>query len=165
MVSELIETLASYVPALITRRLAVNPTPITTPTAETLPAAVLFADISGFTALTEHLVQKGPAGAEELTQYLNTYFGQLIDLIDAYGGDIVKFAGDALIALWPAFDAGGNYDAAFLPEALQQAAQCSLMIQQQLNAYEVAASLRLSLKLALGAGEVLTMHLGGVYGR
>lgn len=163
--SNLIETLASYVPALITRRLADNPTPITTPTSEICPAAVLFADISGFTALTEHLAQKGPAGAEELTQHLNTYFGQLIDLIAAYGGDIVKFAGDALIALWPAFDESGSYDPAYLPAALQQAARCSLTIQQQLNAYEVAAGVQLSLKLTLGAGEVLTMHLGGVYGR
>ncbi|NJN99446.1 MAG: adenylate/guanylate cyclase domain-containing protein [Anaerolineales bacterium] len=163
--SDLIETLASYVPTLITRRLAVDPAPITAPTSETLPAAVLFADISGFTALTEHLAQKGPAGAEELTQHLNTYFGQLIDLIVLYGGDIVKFAGDALIALWPAFDGTGNYDPAFLPTALQQAARCSLEIQRQLNAYRVAADVSLSLKLTLGAGEVLTMHLGGVYGR
>ncbi|MBE7555372.1 MAG: AAA family ATPase [Anaerolineales bacterium] len=163
--TELIETLASYVPALITRRLAVNPTPIDSPTAETFPAAVLFADISGFTALTEHLAQKGPAGAEELTQHLNTYFGQLIDLITAYGGDIVKFAGDALIALWPAFNETGHYDPACLPAAVEQAAQCSLAVQQRLNAYEVAAGVRLSLKLALGVGDVLTMHLGGVYGR
>ncbi|MCL4296074.1 MAG: AAA family ATPase [Anaerolineae bacterium] len=165
MVTELIETLASYVPALITRRLAANPTPIDSPTAETFPAAVLFADISGFTALTEHLAQKGPAGAEELTQHLNTYFGQLIDLITTYGGDIVKFAGDALIALWPAFNETGRYDPACLPAAVEQAAQCSLVVQQRLNAYEVAAGVRLSLKLALGAGDVLTMHLGGVYGR
>ncbi|HXV98365.1 MAG TPA: adenylate/guanylate cyclase domain-containing protein, partial [Anaerolineae bacterium] len=100
MVSDLIETLASYVPTFITRRLAANPTPLTTPTAQSFPAAVLFADISGFTALTEHLAQKGPAGTEELTQHLNTYFGQLIELITTHGGDIVKFAGDALIALW-----------------------------------------------------------------
>jgi class 3 adenylate cyclase/tetratricopeptide (TPR) repeat protein len=164
-VSDLIETLASYVPTLITRRLAVDPAPITAPTSETLPAAVLFADISGFTALTEHLAQKGPAGAEELTQHLNTYFGQLIDLIALYGGDIVKFAGDALIALWPALDGSGNYDPAFLPAALQQAARCSLEVQRQLNAYQVAADVSLSLKLTLGAGEVLTMLLGGVYGR
>ena len=165
MVSDLIETLASYVPTFITRRLAINPISLTTPTAQSFPAAVLFADISGFTALTEHLAQKGPAGAEELTQHLNTYFGQLIDLITTYGGDIVKFAGDALIALWPILDNTGQPDPAFLSTVIQQAAQCSLMVQQRLNAYEVAAGVQLSLKLTLGAGEVLTMQLGGVYGR
>jgi class 3 adenylate cyclase len=62
---------------------------------ERFPAAVLFADISGFTALTEHLAQQGPAGAEILTRELNTYFGRLIDLITIHGGDVIKFAGDA----------------------------------------------------------------------
>ena len=35
-----------------------------------------------------------------------------------------------------------------------------MVIQEHLNAYEVAEDVYLSLKLALGAGEVLTMHLG-----
>jgi class 3 adenylate cyclase len=63
MVSDFLETLASYVPTFITRRLAINPIPLT-PVAQSFPAAVLFADISGFTALTEHLAQKGPAGVK-----------------------------------------------------------------------------------------------------
>ena len=100
--SDLIETLTSYVPTLVARRLATDPTPPTQAEAESLPAAVLFADISGFTALTERLAQRGPAGIEELTHLLNEYFGQLIDLINIYGGDVFKFAGDALLALWPA---------------------------------------------------------------
>ena len=32
--------------------------------------------------------------------HLNTYFGKLITCIHEYGGDIVAFAGDALIAMW-----------------------------------------------------------------
>ncbi len=161
----LIETLASYVPALITRRLTTHPTPITEPSSEHFPAAILFADISGFTALTEHLAQKGPVGAEELTQHLNTYFGQLIELITAHGGDIVKFAGDALIAIWPIFTPAAQNPSELFSAAVYRAAQCSLAVQQRLNAYEVAAGVQLSLKLALGAGEILTMHLGGVFRR
>src|SRR5262245_8935527 len=99
--SALIKSLASYVPGLIVHRLAANPTPITAPFSEHFHAAVLFADISGFTALTEHLAQQGPAGAEILTRELNTYFGRLIDLIATHGGDVIKFAGDALTAVWP----------------------------------------------------------------
>jgi len=160
-VSELIETLTSYVPALITRRLALDPKPIETPLSQRFPAAVLFADISGFTALTERLARRGPAGAEELTQLLNAYFSQLINHINTYGGDVVKFAGDALIALWPVTNADGQPAAGQLPLMTRRAAQCSLEIQQHLNDYPVAEDVRLSLKLALGAGEVLTMHLGG----
>ena len=64
-------------------------------------SAVLFADISGFTALSERLAAKGADGVEELTQILNAYFGRLIEVIVDHGGDVVKFAGDALLAFWP----------------------------------------------------------------
>lgn len=159
--SELIQTMASYVPALIARRLALDSTPIDAPLAERFPAAVLFADISGFTALTERLAQRGPAGAEELTQLLNAYFSRLINYINSYGGDVVKFAGDALIALWPATNSAGQPDPAQLSLVTRLAAQCSLEIQKTLNNYPAAEDVQLSLKLALGAGQVLTMHLGG----
>ncbi len=159
MAEELIGTLASYVPTFIKRKLAQNPAPITAPTSEQFPAAVLFADISGFTALTERLAQRGPAGAEELTSALNMYFGRLIDLITRHGGDIAKFAGDALIALWPV-EAGGS-----LAKVTHRAAQCGLAVQQQLNALPVADGIQLSLKLALGAGQTQTTRLGGVFNR
>ncbi|MEW5957938.1 MAG: AAA family ATPase [Chloroflexota bacterium] len=163
--SDLIETLASYVPALISRRLAVDPTPIHAPVSETFPAAVLFTDISGFTALTERLARQGPVGAEELSQLLNAYFSQLINLIVMHGGDVVKFAGDALLALWPAINENGRPDPARLAAATRQAAHCGLLARDQLNDYPVTPEIRLSIKLTLGAGEILTMHLGGEYGR
>ena len=107
--SDLIETLASYVPTLITRRLADDPTPISQPVSERFLAAVLFADISGFTALTEQLAQRGPVGAEELTNLLNAYFDQLIDLpklqcpyltsLDTCRGLSSALALDAVVAL------------------------------------------------------------------
>src|SRR5512147_653869 len=97
----LTELLASYVPKLIQNRVAANPAPIESPLAEEMQAAILFADISGFTLLTEHLAERGPTGVETLARILNEYFGQLIDIIHSYGGDVVKFAGDAVIAVWP----------------------------------------------------------------
>ena len=60
---------------------------------EQFPAAVLFADVSGFTPLTAKYAQQGPVGAEILVRELSRYFGQLVDVITSYGGDIVKFAG------------------------------------------------------------------------
>ena len=97
----LTELLASYVPKLIQNRVAIDPSPIETPVAEEMQAAILFADISGFTVLTEQLAERGPVGVETLARILNEYFGQLIDIIHDYGGDVVKFAGDAVIAIWP----------------------------------------------------------------
>ncbi|MBI4852981.1 MAG: AAA family ATPase [Acidobacteria bacterium] len=158
--STLLETLSSYVPSFVVYQAAKNPTYFTKPTKEKLISVVLFADISGFTALTERLAKRGPAGAEELTHLLNNYLGQLIDLIYLYGGDIVKFAGDALLAIWPTELLDTN-----LEKLTQKVAQCCLVIQERLHNYPVASDVNLSMKLAIGAGEILIQTLGGIFGR
>src|SRR5215212_2042986 len=43
---------------------------------------LLFADISGFTALSERLAKYGREGAEELTARLNAYFEAMVDVVD-----------------------------------------------------------------------------------
>ena len=154
----LLETLTSYVPQFVARIVAADPTPRTRPVAARFPGVVLFADISGFTPLADHLAERGPAGAEELTDHLNTYFGQLIDLIGEHGGDVIKFAGDGLLALWPATTED-------LPTAARRAAGCGLAAQEALDGYEVAAGLRLSMRIGVGAGEVLALVVGGRNGR
>lgn len=155
--SSTLPALASYVPALITRRLAADPRPLTEPQLEQMPAVALFADISGFTPIAERLSQRGPQGVEELSRLLNTYFGQLINLINDYGGDIVKFAGDAVLAVWPM--ALGEEERTAL-----QAVQCALTAQRLLQGFE-AGEETLSLRMGVGAGEVVLQHLGGEYGR
>lgn len=154
--SDLLDTLTSYVPALITRRLAADPAPLSAPLAERFQAAVLFADITGFTPLTERLGQRGLVGAEELSHILKDYFGPLTHLIHEHGGDVVKFAGDALLAVWQADD---------LSEAIMRAAQCALEIQAKLHNYPAAEGVRLSMRLGIGAGEMSVAHIGGVFGR
>jgi class 3 adenylate cyclase/tetratricopeptide (TPR) repeat protein len=156
----LVDTLASYVPEIILRRFGRNPAPLRAPEVERFPAAALFADITGFTALTERLSQRGPAGVEELTALLNGYFERLIDLITEHGGDVAKLAGDAVVALWtsPAGDEG-------LDLLARRAARCALAVQAALHDTEVAPGIRLSLRIGLGAGEALSMHVGGVFDR
>jgi len=153
-----LETLTSYVPALITRRLTSDSTPITTATLERFPSVALFADISGFTRLAERLAQEGPEGAEELSQLLNSYFGQLINLITEHGGDVVKFAGDALLALWRDENTPGS-----LALATLHAAQCGLAAQKALHDFKVTGE-RLSLRMGIGVGEAFIEHLGGEFG-
>jgi adenylate cyclase len=60
--------------------------------------AALFADISGFTPLTEALVQElGPQrGADELTRQLNRVYHALIAEVYRYGGSVIGFSGDAI---------------------------------------------------------------------
>src|SRR5437588_2186900 len=122
--SVILDNFTSYVPALILRRLAVDPSPLPLPHADTFLGSVLFADISGFTSLTERLAEHGRSGVEELTQMLNDYFGQIIKIVAAHGGDVVKFAGDALLALWQTEDASEDLTALTL-----RASQCALAVQ------------------------------------
>ena len=61
--------------------------------------AAIFADISGFTPLTEALARElGPQhGAEEVTTHLDRIFHRVIGEIHRAGGDVIYFAGDAVI--------------------------------------------------------------------
>src|SRR5882672_8718356 len=127
METPVLEKGASYVPTLVLRRVAKNTERITEPITERFETAVLFADISGFTALTEKLAGHGAVGMEELSQVISAYFGCLVDVIVDHGGDIVKFAGDALLALWPA-----SADEP-LAVATRRATQCALAIQSALG--------------------------------
>jgi class 3 adenylate cyclase len=54
--------LASFVPDWVLRRLAEDPAPPVRPWSESSDAAVLFADLSGFTPLAERLARDGTAG-------------------------------------------------------------------------------------------------------
>src|SRR6478609_2152649 len=71
--------------------------------------SALFADISGFTPLTEALAREyGPQrGAEELTANLNRVFHAIIAELDRYGGDVIYFSGDA-ITCWIDGDDGAR---------------------------------------------------------
>src|SRR6476620_4913843 len=68
----------------------------------TLPSrargTVLFADISGFTPLTEALVRTlGPRrGAEALARQLNEVYDALMAEVDRFGGSAIGFGGDAI---------------------------------------------------------------------
>jgi adenylate cyclase len=57
---------------------------------------VLFADIRGFTRISEH------ASPEKIVQLLNRYFSAMTDIIFAHGGTLDKYLGDGLMALFGA---------------------------------------------------------------
>ena len=70
--------------------------------------AALFADISGYTQLTERLSGHAPDGIERLSTILDRSFGRYINVVAAHGGEVAYFAGDALLAWWPTFDEHAN---------------------------------------------------------
>lgn len=109
-------------------------------------ATLLFADITGSTAMGENLAQLGRGGAEEMARRLNEFFGALIDAVHAHGGDITGFAGDSLMAYWTD-DAAGAIDAA-------------LDIQQRVRALDISSE-QLSVRLSVGVGSLRRLILGG----
>ena len=58
--------------------------------------SILSMDISGFTALSEKLAEKGKVGAEELGELMNGCLDALIRTASDRGGEVLKFGGDAL---------------------------------------------------------------------
>ncbi|MGH2908696.1 MAG: adenylate/guanylate cyclase domain-containing protein, partial [Solirubrobacteraceae bacterium] len=62
--------------------------------AERRLVSVLFADLVGFTTLSEH---RDP---EEVRELLSQYFERCRSLIERYGGTVEKFIGDAVMAVW-----------------------------------------------------------------
>ena len=71
-----------------------NGDPRPTPVSERRLVSVLFADLVGFTTLSE---QRDP---EEVRELLSRYFDTARRLIDRYGGTVEKFIGDAVMAVW-----------------------------------------------------------------
>lgn len=151
-------TLSSYVPQAVLRRIAAVSALPDEPHADRSPAALLVVDISGFTALTEAAVRQGPAGTERLSRALNSYLGQIIDLVAEHGGDVSKIVGDALLTVWPAVDED-------LATVTRRAALCGLAITSKLGRLELEPDLVLSLKAGLCAGTTAATHVGGAAGR
>jgi class 3 adenylate cyclase len=150
------DLLLSYAPRLLLTRLQQS----ATPPPEQFTAVLLMADISGFTALSEQLAEQGSGGAEQLTAVLNHYFGQFIEIITAHGGDVVKFAGDGLLAVWPV----PNTDGA--TAAVLQVAQAALLMQQRL-AHPPAGhdALTLALRIGVALDQLHVTQVGGALNR
>ena len=164
--SNLLPVLATYVPPVIVRlALAGGRSTIQsdTPLAEHFPAAILFADVSGFTPLTEALAQKGVEGPEELTRLLNTYFSRMIALIEAEGGEVVKFSGDAVTVVFPATD---RSDLAAATLRAKRSAEAMQAAMAEFTTLETSVGpVALGMKIGLGAGEILAVQVGGMRDR
>ena len=69
---------------------------------------MVFADVSGFTRLSERLARRGEEGAEQLVDAINACFTALLAEAYGRGGSLIKFGGDAMLLLF--YDQEGNQE-------------------------------------------------------
>lgn len=120
-------------------------------------AATMFVDISGFTRLTETLMQYEKDGAEVLTGALNRIFNPVVAEIYAHGGFISTFAGDAFTALFPSDvgrDAIASYHVSNTAFFIQDFIARHGLLETKYGAFEMGV------KVGLSAGEVAWGILG-----
>ena len=133
--------------------------------AETLPdhtqGTALFADISGFTPLTESLTQSLGAqrGGEELIRQINAVYESLIAQVDARDGSVISFAGDALLCWFAAPDRAG------LQSSARSALACAVAMQTAMHSFANieltnGAHITLAIKIALASGAARRMIVG-----
>ena len=111
-------------------------------------ATMLFADVRGFTELSERLLP------EEVVEVLNRYLGALVNVVFANGGLLDKFYGDGVMAVFGAPRASDE-------DAIHAALTAVQILEQmqQLNANPGVAG-PLSISVGLATGDVVAGHIG-----
>jgi adenylate cyclase len=83
-----------------------------------IEAAILFCDLRGFTTMSERL------GEADLFAALDRYFEAVVEAVRGEGGDVLKFLGDGILAIFPVEAAGSRAAACRAAlEAVDQARQ------------------------------------------
>ncbi len=113
-------------------------------------AVVLFSDIRGFTAQSEKVTP------QQMVEALNTYFTRMVRVIEAEGGLVNKYIGDAMMVVW-----GGLFGEE--PNAAR-AIRAAIRMQEELFAYneerEAQGLWPLYMGIGINEGEVVAGHLG-----
>lgn len=87
-------------------------------------------------------------------------------MLNSCGGDVIKFAGDALIVLWqPEYTSINNKSTLDLKSMACRAGECALLIQEELHGAELAKDVTFSVKVGISCETATIMHLGGLCNR
>lgn len=146
------QRLAAYLPATLARHILETGLPLPGQP-RTLLAATLFADISGFTTMSEELAGDGPRGAEEVNRVLLQTFTAMVDVIHSLGGAVSHFYGDAMSVYFPDEDG----------QAAMRAVACAQQMQQLIVSR--FQTVRTSRPAGKNPTFPLTMKIGVGYGR
>jgi len=120
-------------------------------TAQQLSAAIVIADLRGFTAVADR------TPAERLVAGLNEHLGAVVEAVEQHGGQVLKFLGDGLMAV---FSLEARPAEVACADALA-AAQAALAANAAINGRrEAAGEPLLALDVALHLGEVMYGNVG-----
>jgi class 3 adenylate cyclase len=99
---QLLRTVVTYLPRHLAPPLLANPRPPADQVRGTfLEGTLLFADISGFSKLSEALhTTQGKAGAEELVRIVNAVLDEMLTILFRFDGRLITFGGDAMLSLF-----------------------------------------------------------------
>jgi adenylate cyclase len=120
---------------------------------DTMHAAIWLSDLRGFTALSDRLP------AETVVDILNRYFDCQVDAIRAHGGEVLKFMGDGLLAVFPIAERDGNTHqvcSRVLEAARESRAGVGAMAYPHGDTVE-----RFRFGVALHVGKILYGNIGG----
>ena len=120
----------------------------------------MFADISGFTNLSEACAKKGQKGNEELAFCINRYMEGMVSNLNQCGGDIIKFVGDAMIVMWPTLSPSQSEGSksAVRENTIRMAIQCAQNIQRQMNNLQIMPGVTLSVKVSQSSESYDILH-------
>lgn len=108
--------------------------------------AMLFGDVSGFTELCEKYTKTGVSAPSRITNVLNKYLGSMVQEVMSHRGDVLKFSGDAFIAMFKVTDSDTMRD------VVQAALNCAILIQKNYGFFQTDVGVIVRVKLALSCG-------------
>ncbi|WP_224668575.1 AAA and adenylate/guanylate cyclase domain-containing protein [Mesorhizobium sp. BH1-1-5] len=136
------------------------------PVAVEFPAAVMFVDVSRYTALVEQLARRGQEGLERIPNLLNRSYSRCVEQVHERGGEVLYLAGDELLAYWAA-DADGLAGAVKAATACAEAICGSQNDRSDNGESDVAPALHVGVgagplwAAVLGSQRVWTLFAGG----
>ena len=119
-------------------------------TGETIRAVIWLCDLRGFTNLSETLSR------DALIDLLNCYFGPMCDAVAKEGGEILKFIGDAMLAIFPI----GADPVKTCGAALTAAGRAQVALIDENLRREYTGQPRIEYGLALHVGDVMYGNIG-----
>ena len=122
-------------------------------------ACIMFIDLSGYSTIASYLTARG--GAHALSSAVNAYFETILSLaVGQYRGDVLTFAGDAIVVAWPVLPVERS-----AMEAVLAACACAMDLQRKCGMSPVAGTdLAFRMHIGISFGdiqvEILTSYAG-----